>query len=200
MLIIGVTGGIGSGKTAATDEFSRLGIEVIDADIAARKVVEKGQPALLEIHNRFGPEILLPNGELDRAELRKIIFKNPEQRKWLENLTHPLIRNKIVQGLQNAKSPYAILSSPLLIESGQYHLVKRVLVIDIPEELQIARTCQRDTNNIEQVKSIINAQIPREDRLSKADDVINNASDLEHLHKQVSNYHTTYLKMSENES
>jgi dephospho-CoA kinase len=195
MLVIGVTGGIGSGKTAATDEFARLGIEVVDADIAARTIVEKGQPALQKIAERFGADILLPNGELDRAGLRKIIFDQPEQRKWLESLTHPLIRNEIISGLQNAKSPYVILASPLLIESGQYHLVKRTLVIDVPVEVQIDRTCQRDNNDPRQVEAIIEAQISRDERLQKADDVIQNNLDLNYLHEEILKLHQTYLEM-----
>lgn len=195
MLIIGVTGGIGSGKTAATDEFARLGIEVIDADIAARTIVKKGQPALQKIAERFGADILLPSGELDRAGLRKVIFDQPDQRKWLESLTHPLIRNEIISGLQSAKSPYVILASPLLIESGQYHLVKRTLVIDVPVEVQIARTCQRDNNDPKQVEAIIKAQISRDERLKKADDVIENHLDLNHLHEEILKLHQAYLEM-----
>ena len=194
MFVLGVTGGIGSGKTAATNAFQNLGIEVIDADVAARIVVEAGRPALNEIQKRFGKSILLDNGELNRAELRKIVFKDPEERKWLESLTHPLIRDEIVNGLRAAKSPYVILSSPLLIESGQYHLVNRILVIDVPETIQIARTCERDSNSEEQVKSIISAQITRNDRLAKADDVIVNDQDLLHLENEVAKLHKTYLE------
>lgn len=196
MLIIGVTGGIGSGKTAVTDAFNDLGIQIVDADIAARTVVEKGRPALAEIEARFGPNILLDNGELNRAELRTIIFENQDHRKWLEQLTHPLIRNEIIQGLQSAKSPYVILSSPLLVESGQQLLVKRTLVVDVPEALQIERTCNRDNNSPEQVQSIIDAQIPRQKRLKAADDVLDNDQDLQHLRHQVTAFHQTYLEMS----
>jgi len=196
MLIIGVTGGIGSGKTAVTDEFQRLGITIVDADIAARTVVEKGKPALNEIALHFGQEILLASGELDRAALRKLIFDNPDERKWLEQLTHPLIRNEIIQGLQNATSPYAILASPLLIESGQYHLVKRTLVVDVPENLQIERTCKRDNNDPGQVQAIIDAQLPRQKRLDHADDVICNNKDLAYLHTEVAKYHQLYLTIS----
>ncbi|MFT6153344.1 MAG: dephospho-CoA kinase [Bermanella sp.] len=195
MLIIGVTGGIGSGKSAATHEFTKLGIEVVDADVAARTIVEKGQSALQQIAQQFGNNILLPNGELDRAALRKVIFEFPEQRKWLETLTHPLIRNEIINGLKSAKSPYVILASPLLIESGQYHLVTRTLVIDVPVEVQIKRTCQRDNNDPEQVQAIIEAQISRDERLKKADDVIENQYNLNHLHEEILKLHQAYLKM-----
>lgn len=196
MFVLGVTGGIGSGKTAATDAFQELGIEVVDADLAARVVVERGRPALKQIEKRFGSAILLEDGNLDRAALRKIIFETPEERTWLESLTHPLIRDEIINGLQSATSPYVILSSPLLIESGQYHLVKRILVIDVPEELQISRTCQRDNNPKEQVKSIIAAQINRQDRLEKADDVIVNDQDLSYLKSEVAKLHEVYLGLA----
>lgn len=197
MLIIGITGGIGSGKTAATDEFERLGITVVDADVAARTIVEKGKPALEQIAQHFGPDILLENKELNRAALRKVIFDQPDERKWLEQLTHPLIRNEIIQGLQSAKSPYVILASPLLIESGQYHLVKRTLVIDVPEDLQIERTCKRDNNDTQQVEAIISAQLPRAKRLEHADDIICNNKDLAYLHDEVAKYHQQYLELTQ---
>ncbi len=201
MIVIGVTGGIGSGKTAATDEFSKLGITIVDADIAARTVVEAGKPALEKIALHFGKDILLQSGELDRAALRGIIFKQPEQRVWLEKLTHPLIREEIITGLKQAKSPYVILASPLLIESNQYKLTHRVLVVDTPEELQIRRTVKRDNNNEEQVRSIINAQSSREKRLSFADDIVVNDQDLSYLSSQVNVFHERYLKLSQdNES
>lgn len=196
MLIIGVTGGIGSGKTAVTDEFKKLGIEIVDADIAARTIVEKGRPALEKIQDRFGPQILQDNGELNRAQLRKIIFEDSEQRKWLEQLTHPLIRDEIIAGLRSATSPYVILSSPLLIESGQFHLVKRTLIVDVPVELQIERTCQRDNNPKPQVQAIIDAQISREKRLEHADDILSNDKDMANLVNQVRSLHQTYLDMS----
>lgn len=196
MLVIGVTGGIGSGKTAVTNEFERLGITVVDADIAARAVVEKGKPALDKIAEHFGQDILLESGELNRAALRKLVFDNPDERKWLEQLTHPLIRNEIIQGLQNAKSPYVILASPLLIESGQYHLVKRTLIVDVPESLQIERTIQRDNNDAQQVQAIIDAQLPRQKRLEHADDVICNNKDLAYLHAEVAKYHQQYLELT----
>ncbi len=182
MLVIVITGGIGSGTTAVTDEFSRLGITIVDADVAARSVVEKGQPALNAIEKHFGEHMLLASGELDRAALRKVVFEDPSQRKWLEQLTHPLIREEIKQGLVNAKSQYVILVSPLLIESGQQKLVNRTLVVDVDESLQIERTVSRDTNSEEQVKAIIQAQLPREIRLKHAQDIIKNDQDLKYLH------------------
>jgi len=197
VLVIGVTGGIGSGKTAVTDEFTRVGITIVDADVAARTVVANGKPALQVIASRFGPSILLDNGDLDRAALRTIVFKEPEQRKWLEQLTHPLIRQEIIQGLQDAKSPYVILASPLLVESGQNKLVNKTLVVDVPVELQIERTISRDNNTPEQVQAIINAQLPRQARLKHADHVIVNDQDLDYLHRQVTSLHQEFLKMSQ---
>ncbi len=197
MLVIGVTGGIGSGKTAVTDEFARLGITIVDADVAARTVVANGKPALQKIASRFGQHILLENGDLDRAALRTIVFKDPVQRKWLEQLTHPLIRQEIIQGLQDAQSPYVILVSPLLIESGQNKLVNKTLVVDVPVELQIERTITRDNNSSVQVQAIIDAQQPRAERLKHADHVLVNDQNLGYLHQQMTRLHQEFLKMSQ---
>lgn len=193
MFVLGITGGIGSGKTAVTDAFANLGITVVDADVAARTVVEKGSLGLQKIEEYFGSDILLENGTLNRAKLRNIIFSNPDDKKWLEQLTHPLIREEIKQGLANSNSPYTILVSPLLVESGQNTFVNRVLVVDVPVKLQIERTTQRDNNTAEQVQAIINAQADRETRLSYADDVIVNDKDLSHLKKEVAKLHQQYL-------
>lgn len=199
MLIIGITGGIGSGKSAVTQRFEELGIKVVDADIAARQVVAAGSEALVAIKQHFGKEIILPNGELNRPALREIVFKTPEERKWLENLTHPLIRSLIIEELQSATSPYAILVSPLLIESGQYHLVNKVLVIDVPEAVQIERTTLRDDNSDAQVRAIMDAQLSRQDRLKHANDIIYNDSTLDHLDQQVAALHKQYIALSESD-
>lgn len=198
MFVLGVTGGIGSGKSAVTARFEALGIEVVDADVAARTVVAAGQPALDKISQRFGSNILLENGELDRAALRKIVFDNPDERKWLEGLTHPLIREEIIKGLQNAQSPYVILVSPLLIESGQFHFTQRILVVDVPESTQVERTCARDNNDAAQVQAIIDAQINRTERLAKADDIIENTLGLDHLDREVARLHNQYLSLAAN--
>lgn len=198
MFVLGVTGGIGSGKSAVTARFEALGIEVVDADVAARTVVAAGQPALNKISQRFGSNILLANGELDRAALRKIVFDNPSERKWLEALTHPLIREEIVKGLQSAQSPYVILVSPLLIESGQFHFTQRILVVDVPESTQVERTCARDNNDAAQVQAIIDAQINRTERLAKADDIIENTLGLDHLDREVARLHDQYLSLAAN--
>lgn len=172
--ILGLTGGIGSGKSAAAEHFVRLGVDLIDADHAARWVVEPGRPALAQIAEHFGASVLQPDGQLNRGALRKLIFEVPDERRWLEALLHPLITEEIRSHLARAQSPYAILVSPLLIESGQYTMTQRVLVIDVPQSLQIQRTLQRDGISEEQVQAILKAQATREDRLRHADDVLVN--------------------------
>ena len=196
MLVVGVTGGIGSGKTAATDRFQALGITVVDADLASRIVVEPGRPALKAIEEHFGSGVINPDGSLDRRALRDIVFSNPDERKWLERLTHPLIAEEILRQIQASTSPYTILASPLLLESGQSRMAQRVLVIDVPEAIQIARTSSRDNTPPDSVKAIIAAQMPRNERLAKADDVIVNDDSLEALHKAVDQLHQTYLQLA----
>ncbi|MEB0044637.1 MULTISPECIES: dephospho-CoA kinase [unclassified Pseudomonas] len=193
--ILGLTGGIGSGKSAAAQHFIDLGVHVVDADHAARWVVEPGRPALAKIAEHFGPGVLQANGQLDRAALRKLIFEIPEQRHWLEALLHPLITEEIVDHLAKAQSPYAILVSPLLIESGQNAMTQRVLVIDAPEQLQIERTLQRDQTSEQQVQAILKAQSGRQDRVSHADDVVVNDRDLAWLHREVERLHHFYLTL-----
>ena len=193
--ILGLTGGIGSGKSAAAQHFIDLGVHLVDADHAARWVVEPGRPALAKIAEHFGPGVLQPDGQLDRAALRKLIFEVPEHRLWLEALLHPLIAKEIADHLGQAQSPYAILVSPLLIESGQYAMTQRVLVIDAPEQLQIERTLQRDQTSEQQVQAILKAQSSRQDRLSHADDVVVNDRDLAWLHREVERLHHFYLTL-----
>ena len=197
MFVVGLTGGIGSGKTAASDKFKSLGIDVIDADVASRTVVERGKPALNTIAEHFGPNILLPDQTLDRAELRKRIFSDPKEKQWLENLLHPLINQEILDGISSARSPYAIFVSPLLIESKQRQHCDRILVIDVPEQLQIDRTIKRDNNDAQQVKRIVASQASREQRLEEADDVIENAGSLEALLRQVDTLHQDYLTLAD---
>ena len=144
MLRVGITGGIGSGKTALTDWLSTQGIVIVDADLAARVVVEPGQPALAEIAETFGQEYLMPDGQLDRAALRLRIFADENQRKALEVITHPRIRDELARQMSEATSPYVVLSSPLLLESGQSEMVDVSVVVDVPETLQIERTMARD--------------------------------------------------------
>ena len=199
MFIIGLTGGIGSGKTAVSDRFAKLGITVVDADIAARVVVEPSRPALAKIAEHFGAATITANGELDRAKLRELVFNNEAERKWLEGLLHPLIGDEIVAQIQAATSPYAMLVSPLLIETSQRQLAHRVLVVDVPVEVQIARTMARDDNDEAQVRAIIASQASREQRLAAADDVISNNEGLEFLDEQVQVLHRKYIALAEAE-
>ena len=171
MLVIGLTGGIGSGKSTVASIFANLGIQVINADQLARDVVEHGSPALAAIVERYGENILLEDGSLNRSDLREIVFANVSEREWLEQLTHPLIAQLMKDQLQAVSSPYAILESPLLIETDQKELVDRILVIDIVEDTQLQRTLARDNSAETTIRAIINSQIPREQRLEAADDL-----------------------------
>ena len=196
MFILGLTGGIGSGKSAASAYFRDKGIVVVDADIVAREVVEPGQPALLAIKQRYGSEAIHDDGTLNRAWLRAKVFAEPDERKWLESQTHPRIRDSIIAQLKAATSPYAILESPLLFESGQSELVARTLVIDVPEEIQVERASSRDGNEEEQIRRIIAAQIPRSERLQRADDAVDNSGNLEALYSQLEPLHQSYLQLT----
>jgi dephospho-CoA kinase len=193
MLRVGITGGIGSGKTALTDWLAQQGITVVDADLAARVVVAPGQPALAEIAAAFGNSYLLPDGQLDRAALRELVFADADKRRTLETITHPRIREELVRQLSAANSPYAVLSSPLLLESGQSDLVDVSVVVDVPEDMQIARTMERDGNDRILVEGIMAAQLGREIRKSRADIVIDNSGTLADLHEKAAILHQTLL-------
>lgn len=194
---VGLTGGIGSGKTAVSDYLKSLGVWVVDADESSRRVVEPGKPALSEIAKRFGADILLEDGALDRAKLRQKIFANPEDKSWLESLLHPLIGEDIINELAKAEGHYNVLVSPLLLEIGQADLCHRILVVDVPVEEQVKRTTARDNNSEEQVRNIIAAQMDRQQRRSRADDILENDGDLQHLHQSVDALHQQYLEMSQ---
>lgn len=194
MYVVGLTGGIGSGKTAVSDLLALQGINIVDADVVSRRVVEPGQPALARITEHFGASILLNDGTLDRAQLRQRIFSNADDKQWLESLLHPCIGAEVLRLLETAKSAYVILVSPLLIEAGQDALCDRVLIVDTTEALQVSRTTQRDDNTEEQVKRIIASQSNREQRLVKASDVINNTRDLHYLKEQTLLLHQQFLR------
>jgi dephospho-CoA kinase len=199
--ILGLTGGIGSGKSAAASHFASLGVHLVDADQAARWVVEPGRPALGHIVDRFGEQILQGDGALDRAALRARIFQAPAERQWLEQLLHPLIREEMRNALDEARSPYAILVSPLLVESAaQRQMSQRVLVVDVPEQVQIQRTVQRDSVPEEQVRAILQAQASREERLRHAHDVLVNDRDLVWLQREVERLHEFYLTLQGGQS
>ncbi|OUY06735.1 dephospho-CoA kinase [Acinetobacter populi] len=195
-LVLGLTGGIGSGKSAASHWFEQQGIGIVDADIVAREIVQPGQPALQQIQHAFGDWVLLDNGELDRRALREHIFQQPQARKALEQITHPAIRASIIEQLQQADSPYAILVSPLLFETNQHKLTARTLLIDASEDIQIQRASQRDGQSIEQIKQIIAAQMSRADKQKRADDIVINDGHLEHLYQQLEKLHQQYLQQS----
>ena len=200
MFVVGVTGGIGSGKSAVTNRFEQLGIEVVDADLASRAVVEPGTDALKSIEQHFGQHILLPDKSLDRAKLRQAIFSDPEQKKWLEALLHPLIAQHIKSKLLASKSPYTVFVSPLLIEANQDRFCNHILVIDVPEHLQIKRTIERDNNDESQVRRIIKSQVSRKQRIDRADDIIENIHGLQELEQKVDQLHQQYLLMSANKN
>lgn len=194
--VVGITGGIGSGKSAVTQRLEEHGITVVDADIVARLVVEPGQPALAAISEHFGPDVITEQGSLDRAALRKIVFENSTERKWLEGITHPAIREEIASQLQAAVSPYVVLSSPLLLESGQNDFTDYVVVIDVPENVQIERTRTRDNNDEALVRKIMAAQLPRDERIARGDEVIGNLGGLDELYEQVDALHSRLMAQS----
>jgi dephospho-CoA kinase len=198
MLRVGLTGGIGAGKSAVAKYFRDLGICVVDADVAARQVVANGQPALQAIADHFGTDILLPDGELNRRKLRDLIFQDAVEKKWLEVLLHPLIRHKIWLELEAAQSVYAILESPLLWETDQHLLVTKTILVDIAEALQIERASQRDGANPEQIAAIIKNQMPRQERQTRADFVIDNSGSPEHTLCQVRQVHNILLDLAKN--
>jgi dephospho-CoA kinase len=194
--VVGLTGGIGSGKTAVSDRFAALGVAVVDADLASRAVVAPGEPALAAIAAHFGSAVLQPDGSLDRAALRARVFADPAERRWLEQLTHPLIGAWLRRELLAGESPYSLLVNPILIESGQHRLCHRVLVVDAPEAAQLERTMARDGNSAAQVQAIMAAQVDRQQRLAAADDVIVNAGSLQALDAAVADLHARYLELS----
>ncbi|MBR2514440.1 MAG: dephospho-CoA kinase [Halomonas sp.] len=178
-MIVGLTGGIGSGKSTVARAFGALGIGWVDADDVAREVVMPGEPALAAIAERFGDNVLQADGTLNRAALRSIVFEAPAERQWLESVTHPRVRERILVHLERLQrhSPYVLLVSPLLFESGQDRLVNRTIVVDVPVDVQLSRTLERDGVSEAQVHAILAAQLPREARLAKADDIIDNSGD-----------------------
>ncbi|MGP9799076.1 dephospho-CoA kinase [Halomonas sp. 86] len=193
-MIIGLTGGIGSGKSTVARAFESLGASWVDADTVAREIVAPGEPALSAIIDYFGSDIVKQDGTLDRAALRSIIFEDPPKREWLESLTHPVIRERLVAHLTSLShdSPYVLLVSPLLFESGQNMLVTRTIVVDVPTDVQLSRTLARDGVSPNQVRAILAAQMSREERLANADDVIDNSGDYDFMMRQVERLDSIY--------
>lgn len=196
MLKVGLTGGIGCGKSTVAKIFSGFNIPVLDADEIAHSLVAKGQPALTQIQLEFTADILNPDGSLNRASLRELIFSDPNQKQKLESILHPLVYKSIQTKLEQLSAPYCIISIPLLFETGMAHLVDRILVIDCPVETQIERVKIRDTLSIERIISIINHQVSREFRTAKADDLIDNSGADYRLAEQVKKLHNLYLSLS----
>lgn len=195
--IVGLTGGIGSGKTTVANLFAEQGIVLVDADIIAREVVAKDSDGLRQIGDKFGPQMLTPEGNLNRAALREQIFHHPEDREWLNALLHPMIRSRMLAQVKAANSPYVIMVVPLLFENGLDKLVNRTLVVDISPKLQLQRTIERDKVSKEQVQNIINSQSDRNSRLNKADDVIDNQGEITALQAQVLALHNKYLQLAD---
>ena len=194
--VLGLTGGIGSGKSAVSAMFEELGIQVVDADIVAREVVEPGSVGLTKITAHFGDEILTSNGTLDRAKLRAIIFADESQKQWLNNLLHPLIRESMLSQLKQATSNYVILVAPLLFENGLEKYCNHTLLIDVPVDVQITRTTARDNVSVELAKQIIASQMSRADKQQKAGDILDNNRPLEEVKTDVQKLHEKYLKHS----
>ena len=196
MLKVGLTGGIGCGKSTVARIFASLNIPTLDADEIAHNLVKKGQPALAQIQQEFGVDILNPDGSLNRSLLREQIFSDPAQKQKLESILHPLVYQSIQTELEQLSAPYCIISVPLLFETGMAHLVDRVLVIDCPVEIQIERVKRRDKLSIERILSIIDQQVSREFRKAKADDLIDNSGADYRLAEQVKKLHNSYLSLS----
>lgn len=196
--LVGLTGGIGSGKSTIANAFKQLGVKVVDADQAARAVVEPESNALKEIVNHFADEQLLVNGQLNRAALRKIVFNNPEHKNWLEQLLHPLIGDWISMQLERpTSSPYIILESPLLFETDQYKRINVSLLVDLPPELQKVRASKRDNVDPEQIQSIIDSQMSRQEKTALADYIFDNSLAIESIEKRVLDLHHQFENLAQ---
>ena len=195
MYIIGMTGGIGSGKTEATKLFTELGVPIVDVDIISHELTARGQVTLKEIAQAFGQDILNDDGDLNRTALRKKVFANSEARKSLEDILHPAIFNKALEALKkNASAPYQILAIPLLFESDRYlEIISRSLVIDSPIEMQITRASRRDGLLEADIQKIIDVQMSRTKRNSLADDLILNDGSIEELRQKIKQLHEKYI-------
>ncbi|MAI38939.1 dephospho-CoA kinase [Alteromonas sp.] len=196
--VVGLTGGIGSGKSAATDLFKTHGIDVVDADEVARDVVLPGTTGLQSIVERFGDSVLLSDGTLDRAQLRKLVFTDSTAKNWLNSLLHPLIRERMQQLIVESSSAYCILSVPLLVENKLTTMCNKVVVVDCSESTQLTRAVERDSSDVETIKNIMDAQATREERLNAADYVLDNNSSLLSLEQQVADLHHQLLAQASN--
>lgn len=198
--LVGLTGGVASGKSAAAEAFARRGITVVDTDQIARQVVAPGTPGLAALVDEFGPAILDAEGHLDRSRLRQRVFEDAAARRRLEQLLHPLIREEALRQARAATSPYVVLVVPLLLESGMDALVDRILVVDLPGAEQLRRLRRRDSMDQAMAEAMIAAQTSRARRLAAADDVIENSGSLEALDQAVGALHRHYLELAEEAS
>ncbi len=194
--IVALTGGIGSGKSTVAQTFARFGATIVDADVIARQVVEPGSPALATIAAHFGNEMLQPDGSLNRAALRQRIFSNPDEKSWLNQLLHPLIHQETQRQLAKARSPYVVWVVPLLVENGLQDRADRVLVVDVDNETQLARTMARDGISRQQALNILSAQATREQRLAIADDIIDNSGTAQGIEPYAAALHRRYLELA----
>lgn len=194
--VVGLTGGIASGKTTVANLFQQeFGIEIVDADVVAREVVEPGSAGLNAIHHQFGDSVLEEDGSLNRAKLREIIFSDPKQKEWLNQLLHPMIREKMLTDLAKATSDYVILVIPLMVENGLQSLADKVIVVDVDEKTQLSRTVQRDNVSVSQAQAILSSQATRAERLAIADFVIKNNTEKQKVLPQITELHQKFLEI-----
>lgn len=195
---VGLTGGIASGKSSAAKRFEELGAAVVDTDAIAHELTQPGTAAMAKIGHAFGPAFIAPDGSLERAKMRQLVFSDPQARAKLEAILHPLIREQARARIAAAQQPYVIVVVPLLLETGAYRdLVQRVLVVDCGEEQQIERAMRRNRLEEAQVRAILAAQLSRAERLKRADDVIDNSGDAESMRRQVEAMHSTFLELAQ---
>lgn len=198
--IVGLTGGIGSGKTTVANQFILLDIDVIDADVIAREVVAPDMPAHTAIASHFGPSVIGNDQQLDRAALRQLVFNNDEKKTWLNNLLHPVIRKEMISQCQQSRSIYCLLAIPLLVENRLFSLVDQVLVVDVDEATQLDRAAKRDSARQEEIKKIMASQVSRQERLKHATQVINNNGTNDDIVTQVGKLHSIYTKLAKNKA
>jgi dephospho-CoA kinase len=198
--VVGLTGGIGCGKSSTSQFFSDLGIDVIDTDVIARQLTQPNGSAISLIQNTFGSSVITADGALDRNKMRDLVFANSESRHKLEQILHPLILKAVIRRIKQSQAPYVIVVIPLLFETNDYnHLIRHILVIDCDEQQQLLRTMERSNLSEQKVRSIMATQVTRETRIQKADDVILNNQDIEYLKAQILLLHHKYLALSKNE-
>jgi dephospho-CoA kinase len=198
--VVGLTGGIGSGKTTIANQFIALDVDVIDADVIARDVVAPGLPAYKAIVDYFGSTIVSDTQQLDRTKLRQLVFDDNEKKAWLNNLLHPIIREEMIHQCQQATSIYCLLAIPLLVENRLFSLVDQVLVVDIDETLQLERAATRDNAKREEIKKIMASQVSREERLKHATQIINNNGTSDDIALQVDKLHKIYTKLAKSKA